>query len=99
MAPPKQSTSGRAASALQAVAAVERKFGAGAVLRLDDVSTPTTDVLQTGLLDLDRTIGIDVRHLIAILSVCTGIPGTPAALAPAMDGGEFDTAQAFDPGA
>ncbi len=58
MAPPKQSTPGRAASALQAVAAIERKFGAGAVLRLGDVSTSSTDVLQTGLLDLDQTIGI-----------------------------------------
>jgi hypothetical protein len=58
MAPPTQSTPRRAASALQAVAAIERKFGAGAVLRLGDVSTPTTGILQTGLLDLGRTIGI-----------------------------------------
>jgi recombination protein RecA len=58
MAPPGQPTSGRAESALQAVAAIERKFGAGAVVRLGDVATPTTDVLQTGLIDLDGVIGI-----------------------------------------
>ena len=58
MAPSKESTPGRASSALQAVAAIERKFGAGAVLRLGDVSMPVTDALPTGLGDLDRAIGI-----------------------------------------
>ena len=58
MPPSKQSTPGRAASALKAVAGIERKFGAGAVVRLGDVSTPAIDVLHTGLTDLDGAIGI-----------------------------------------
>jgi predicted ATPase len=43
---------------LRAVAAIERKFGATAVLRLPDVSTPVTDLLPTGVIDFDRAIGI-----------------------------------------
>jgi hypothetical protein len=38
--------------------AIERKFGAGAVQRLGDVTKPVTDVLPTGLVALDRAIGI-----------------------------------------
>jgi recombination protein RecA len=58
MASADQSTSARAAGVVQALKAIERKFGAGAVQRLGDVTKPVTDVLPTGLVDLDRAIGI-----------------------------------------
>src|SRR6478735_2996648 len=58
MASAEQSTSARAAGVVQALKAIERKFGAGAVQRLGDVTKPVTDVLPTGLVDLDRVIGI-----------------------------------------
>src|ERR1051326_5884606 len=40
------------------VAGIEQKFGVGALQRLGDVAKPTSDVLGTGLADLDRLTGI-----------------------------------------
>src|SRR3954447_24474969 len=58
MGPPEQSKSQRTAAVNDALAAIERKFGVGAVQRLGEVTAPVTDVLPTGLIDLDKAIGI-----------------------------------------
>lgn len=48
----------RASNVARALAGIEQKFGVGALQRLGDVAMPTTDVLGTGLVDLDRLTGI-----------------------------------------
>jgi recombination protein RecA len=48
----------RASSVARALEAIEQKFGVGALQRLGDVAKPTSDVLGTGLVDLDRLTGI-----------------------------------------
>jgi recombination protein RecA len=42
----------------RALAGLERKFGRGAVQRLGALAGPHADALSTGLIDLDRAIGI-----------------------------------------
>src|ERR1041385_1961334 len=48
----------RASNVARALAGIEQKFGVGALQRLGDVAKPTSDVLGTGLADLDRMTGI-----------------------------------------
>ena len=48
----------RASNVARALAGIEQKFGVGALQRLCDVPKPTSDVLGTGLADLDRLTGI-----------------------------------------
>ena len=48
----------RASNVARALAGIEQKFGVGALQRLGDVAKPTSDVLGTGLVDLDRLTGI-----------------------------------------
>ena len=48
----------RASNVARALAGIEQKFGVGALQRLGDVAKPTSDVLGTGLADLDRLTGI-----------------------------------------
>jgi len=42
----------------RALAALERRFGTGAVQRLGTLAVPHADALSPGLIDLDRAIGI-----------------------------------------